>query len=207
MLGCWCGPGWCGAAAAVHCSVVPSALVGQRQLASLMSPLYEPGQQQLSSQRLLPHMYVHNNLALVMVALSPAQGPLTHLAHLPPPPHHLPLTLPPPPPPPQDILRVSPWRNEMLQNAWHAFLAISETALHTSFRSEFLTILASNELAVGELEGVRQRLEVAEEGNSQLHKAVECLVGGGGRVVVWVVVCLAAGVAAGMYVLHVCCMC
>ncbi len=74
---------------------------------------------------------------------------------------------------------MSPWRNEMLQNAWHAFLAISETALHTSFRSEFLTILASNEMAMSELEGVRQRLEVAEEGNSQLHKAVVCLVGGG----------------------------
>jgi hypothetical protein len=34
----------------------------------------------------------------------------------------------------QEVLRSSPFRVEVLNNTWNAFLAISETALHTSFR-------------------------------------------------------------------------
>lgn len=58
----------------------------------------------------------------------------------------------------QDILAHTSFRTEILSNVWRGFLSIAEAALQVSFRSDYLKLYQSQQVAMAELLFAREQL-------------------------------------------------
>ncbi|KAG2426002.1 hypothetical protein HXX76_013373 [Chlamydomonas incerta] len=75
----------------------------------------------------------------------------------------------------QDILSHNDFKTEILSNVWKGFLTIAESALQVSFRSDYLKLYQSQQVAMAELLFAKEQLSEARQDSVNTEKAVAWL--------------------------------
>ncbi|GLI59921.1 hypothetical protein VaNZ11_001968 [Volvox africanus] len=75
----------------------------------------------------------------------------------------------------QDILSHNEFRTEILSNVWKGFLTISESALQVAFRSDYLKLYQSQQVAMAELLFAKEQLAEAKQDSVNTEQAVAWL--------------------------------
>ncbi|GFR49058.1 hypothetical protein Agub_g11084 [Astrephomene gubernaculifera] len=75
----------------------------------------------------------------------------------------------------QDILSHNDFRTEILSNVWKGFLTIAESALQVSFRSDYLKLYQSQQVAMAELLFAKEQLTEAQQDSVNTEKAIAWL--------------------------------
>ncbi|GLC48337.1 hypothetical protein PLESTB_000085100 [Pleodorina starrii] len=75
----------------------------------------------------------------------------------------------------QDLLAHNEFRAEILSNVWKGFLTIAESALQVSFRSDFLKLFQSQQVAMAELLFAKEQLAEAKQDSVNTEQAVAWL--------------------------------
>eukprot|EP00201_Polytomella_parva_P023307 CAMPEP_0175045938 /NCGR_PEP_ID=MMETSP0052_2-20121109/4740_1 /TAXON_ID=51329 ORGANISM="Polytomella parva, Strain SAG 63-3" /NCGR_SAMPLE_ID=MMETSP0052_2 /ASSEMBLY_ACC=CAM_ASM_000194 /LENGTH=1610 /DNA_ID=CAMNT_0016309603 /DNA_START=156 /DNA_END=4985 /DNA_ORIENTATION=+ len=72
----------------------------------------------------------------------------------------------------QDILGHCEFRTEVLSNVWRGFLGIAENALQVQFKSDYLKLYQSQQVAMAELLFAKEQLAEARQDNVNTEKAI-----------------------------------
>ncbi|GIM07161.1 hypothetical protein Vretimale_11376 [Volvox reticuliferus] len=75
----------------------------------------------------------------------------------------------------QDILAHNEFRTEILSNVWKGFLTIAESALQVAFRSDYLKLYQSQQVAMAELLFAKEQLAEAKQDSVNTEQAVAWL--------------------------------
>ncbi|EFJ47417.1 hypothetical protein VOLCADRAFT_92103 [Volvox carteri f. nagariensis] len=75
----------------------------------------------------------------------------------------------------QDILSHNEFRTEILSNVWKGFLTIAESALQVAFRSDYLKLYQSQQVAMAELLFAKEQLAEAKQDSVNTEQAVAWL--------------------------------
>ncbi|KAG2483752.1 hypothetical protein HYH03_017407 [Edaphochlamys debaryana] len=75
----------------------------------------------------------------------------------------------------QDTLSHNEFKTEILSNVWKGFLTIAESALQVSFRSDYLKLYQSQQVAMAELLFAKEQLSEARQDSVNTEKAVAWL--------------------------------